>query len=284
MPLTLRSSGPPKAWLAFSMRCLLRPLTSHVRRQNLHPYHPITLIHAGGVIDVPERGLVIAVDDTGNEAFPPTHRCFGLGGCACLAKDYGALIADPWQELKRSHFDPEAGLHAASLRNISDAQAGAIGKFFEANHFFRFALTVADTVENPQSFDPADVICGMLLQRIADMANLTQPTSVFLILESSERLNPKLLKSLVGSTIAAGDERAFIQVGHLPKQANSPLLEVADFVIHAAGGQLRRRLAGRPFPLRKDFESVFWSVPQQLVHLNELLSVKETNAPPDADA
>ena len=182
------------------------------------------------------------------------------------------------------HFNPEAGLHAASLRDITDIQASAIGKFFEQNHFIRFALTVADTLENPESWDPADVLCGMLLQRIADMANFAQPTAVFLILESSERLNPKLLKSLVGSTISDGKQHSQIFVGHLPKQAKEPLLEVADFVIHAAGGQLRRRLAGRPFPLRKDFESVFWSVPQELVHLNELLSVKQTDAPPAADA
>lgn len=241
--------------------------------------HPITLVHANGSIDVPARALVVAVDDTGNETFPATHRCFGLGGCAFLAKNYGALIADPWLALKRSHFNPDAGLHAASLRAPSEAQMSAIGEFFEANQFIRFALTVADTVDNPEKFDPAQLICGLLLQRIADMANLTQLTQVFVILESSERLNAKLLWSLVGSTISDGNKQSPIQVCHLSKQVNSPMLEVADFVIHAAGGQLRRRLRGNPFPLRKDFDSVFRKVPQELVHLNELFSVKQTSGP-----
>lgn len=226
---------------------------------------------------MPEQALIVAVDDTGNEAFPPTHRCFGLGGCACLAKDYGGLIADPWLKIKRTHFDPESGLHAASLKNITETQASAIGEFFKVNHFTRFALTVAETVENSESFDLATVLCGMLLQRIADMANFMQPNSVFLILESSDRLNSKLLQALVGSTISAGNQHIAIQVGHLSKQVNSPLLEVADFVIHAAGGQLRRQLSGKPFPLRRDFESVFWSVPQHFVHLNELIAVKQQN-------
>jgi len=42
----------------------------------------------------------------------------------------------------------------------------------------------------------------------------------------------------------------------LPKSANSSMLEVADFVMQAAGAQVRNRLQGK-FDIRKDFDLIF---------------------------
>lgn len=55
------------------------------------------------------------------------------------------------------------------------------------------------------------------------------------------------------------------------KDQAEPALEVADFIMHAAGGQVRGSLKGRT-GFRLDFQSVFQSVEDQLA---SYMSVEE---------
>ena len=46
-------------------------------------------------LSVPDRSLLIFVDDTGHEALVPGHSVYGLGGCAALAADIERVIRHP---------------------------------------------------------------------------------------------------------------------------------------------------------------------------------------------
>lgn len=52
-------------------------------------------------LSVPDRSLLVFVDDTGHEALVPGHSVYGLGGCAVLAADLERVIRHPWHEVRR---------------------------------------------------------------------------------------------------------------------------------------------------------------------------------------
>jgi len=239
----------------------------------------LTLIHENGAITLSPSTLLIAVDDTGNESFPPSERCFGLGGCACLVGDYAALIVEPWEKMKEELFGGKGvSMHAARMRKPTEAQMQALGVFFETNHFFRFACMAAESIENVDQIPIITAVGGMLMERVLDMATASKTTAVTVIFEHSQRLNRPVYESLAGRIISDGVNQSPVHVHFLPKAANSASLEVADFVMHAAGGQLRRRVQGKYCPTRKDFQSVFWRVPHHLSYHNELLRTRRVDA------
>jgi hypothetical protein len=238
----------------------------------------VTLVAERESIELPSSALLVALDDTGHEEFAPTHSVFGLGGCACLVRDYGRLIADPWQQLKAELFGGrEAQLHAADLRQPSEAQASALSAFFKRCQFFRFAVVAPRYVDLKTEHPLLKIICSAVMYRIGDIAKWAQPTQVAIVIERSDRLERDLVFETSGWTMGNGvvefQPRTFL----LPKSVNSPLLEVADFVIHTAGAHIRRRFTGR-YEVGRDFEAVFHSVDSRLCYYNELVSAADPSA------
>ena len=245
----------------------------------MHSADTLTLIHDAGALTLSPSTLLVAIDDTGNESFPPKDRCFGSGGCACLVRDYGALIETPWWKMKEEHFGGwSKPMHAADLRNLTEGQMQAVGTFFETNYFFRFACMAAESADHCEEISIITAVGALLMDRVLDIATVTRTTEVTAIFEHSQRLNKSVFEALSGRVISDGITQNPVNVHFLPKSANSAFLEVADFVMHSAGGQLRRRLAGKYLPTRKDFQSVFWRVPGHFSHHNELLRARRVDA------
>jgi hypothetical protein len=240
---------------------------------------PLTLLTATGAIEVAPRTLVVAVDDTGNEAFPAGTKCFGLGGCAFMAGDYGWLIDEPWKQLKASHFADASGpLHAARLRNVSATQAEALGAFFRDNPFFRFAIMATESVELTDDVPLINAVGALLMDRALDMVRSVHATGIIVVAEHSDRLNRSVFAALGGRRVSIDGIESDVSVGFLPKSVGASLLEVADFVIHTAGAQLRTDAEGRIEPVRRDFKAVFWRVPSHLTHHNIVLRARQIDA------
>jgi hypothetical protein len=166
---------------------------------------------------------------------------FGLGGCAVLAKDYFRFLDDPWRYMKEIYFDgAEQKMHASELKKPTIEQLNALKYFFSKFPFFRFAVMAAETLKN-QTIE-------------------LKHFSAYRIGNGEIEIQPKVLLA--------------------SKKVRATCVEVADFVIHPAGAQVRNRLLGFKHMnniIRKDFDAVFHNIDSKLVSYTELLSAKPKN-------
>ena len=100
-------------------------------RMNETAYDALVLDHGEGVLTLGVDTLVVALDDTGHEAFADSnHPVFGLGGCAFLVKDYKRLIEAPWNYMCQRFFpEVERPMHAADLCRPTSEQPEASPHF-----------------------------------------------------------------------------------------------------------------------------------------------------------
>lgn len=214
--------------------------------------------------------LLVAIDETGNEDISdPNYPIFGLGGCAVLVGQYRELIVAPWMRMKRTYFGgPDVPLHAADLRNPTQEQATAIAAVFEQNPFFRFAalLTAETNIDSPdQRYLSASLMLLRFLTKIGEAAPFRRAVIVFEASDRADSLAHKTFNNLQMRGME-GDEEYDIRFDMLrgTKGLCDPALELADFVIHTAGGGVRKSLRGERMLDRLDFKAVFDSFPEPI--------------------
>lgn len=161
------------------------------------------------------------------------------------------------------------------MRTPTQADIAALDQFFRSNPFARLGAMVSVRANKPASLDPLPIIAGTLMKRIADIAQHLQFDQIHVIFESSGRADPLVESAMAGLGLQVDGKQVPFECYFMPKQAGEPGLEVADFVMHTVGGQVRSRLKGRA-GFRLDFQSVFHSVDGTLTSYMEIDTVTPT--------
>lgn len=199
--------------------------------------------------------LMFFVDETGHEEFAdPNHPVFGLGGCAIMVAAIDEVLRQPWRALKEKHFGGAAmPLHASDLREPTVPQLDALGEFFSTQRFARFAVTMNRDVLLPEGLVPYDIMAPSVRRRFEEIASrcTVAPVEIALVHEASQR-GDALLERFFGPSFATVEGKP-VHVHHAIMPKGDECLEVADFIIQAAGGQARRPGG----PRRKDFMAIF---------------------------
>jgi hypothetical protein len=216
----------------------------------------------GEVLQVHPHCLIFFVDETGHEDFAdPEFPVFGMGGCGILAAAIDQNLRVPWRDMKACHFGgADVPLHASDLRDPTDQQLEALNQFFETKPFGRFAVTMTRKTELPEQIKPIQVMPDLLRRRWVELTPRFQPlpVEVAFIHEASAR-GDALLEKYFGPSIVTIDGKSVnVHHGIMPK--GDEALEVADFVVQAAGGQARHGLKPR-HRIRRDFEVIFRANP-----------------------
>lgn len=224
-----------------------------------------------GKVQIEGNSLLVFIDETGNEYLKDKeYPIFGLGGCAVICKEYNNSIRTPWYNMKDAFFDgKENKLHAKDLFQPKKIQINAISDFFKKNKFARIAAVMSNKTINNTEYDIYNLISRDLYERILDVAKWTCFNRVIFILEDSERCN-SLAKKFIPSYKFEEYNNKLNKKIEIPseyffcgKERVEPGMEVADFVIHTAGAQLRDRISKKNLN-RKDFEVVFNGIDKKL--------------------
>ena len=224
-----------------------------------------------GKVQIEGNSLLVFIDETGNEYLKDKeYPIFGLGGCAVICKEYNNSIRMPWYNMKDAFFDrKENKLHAKDLFQPKKIQINALSDFFKKNKFARIAAVMSNKTINNTEYDVYNLIARDLYERILDVAKWTCFNRVIFIIEDSERCNSLAQRFFPSYKFEEYNDKLNKKI-EIPseyffcdKERVEPGMEVADFIIHTAGAQLRDRISKKNLN-RKDFEVVFKGIDKKL--------------------
>lgn len=223
---------------------------------------------------LPNSALVFFIDETGHEEFSDVrYPVFGMGGCAVMAPEIEGVIRGPWMRVRAVVAGaPDRALHASSLpAPVPTAHIDAIASFFREQPFARFAVTCSLKTSVPPSLTTCRMVLASLKSRIAEITRWTPATSVHVVFEATERLRSQIEEGFGDLSLEENGIPIPCDSYFMPKSASEPGLEVADFVMHAAGRQARRQVRAID-GVEPDFAAVFHSVDRRMVsyiHITE---------------
>ena len=217
--------------------------------------------------------LLVFIDDTGHETFAGNQGFYGLGGCLTTGLAYEHLKAK-WREVRRGITgDPDAPLHGSDITGDPKPESfAALRTFFKDTSFVRIAVTTSKQVGLPRHMHPCVPVMGQIQQEIDTVASLLPCNRVWIILESSQRADPVVIQCFHQLTSLASQPAVQIEHCFMAKSVNEPGLEIADFIVSAAGSQIQRRVRGKD-GFAPDFNDVFGSLPSVGCRYRELVGV-----------
>lgn len=199
--------------------------------------------------------LLVFIDETGHEKFAGNQGFYGLGGCVVLAAGY-THFKERWRAVRKAiNDDPDLPLHGSEFERTADNFA-VLSEFFLNPSFARIVVTITKAASLPAGINPCVPVMGLLQEEIAFVAAALPCKSVWIIFESSQRADAIVQACFSQLTPIDGASPHPVVKSLMPKSSNEPGLEVADFIVSAAGSQAQRRLRGQSGKAL-DFNDVF---------------------------
>jgi hypothetical protein len=203
--------------------------------------------------------LLFFVDDTGHETIAGAQGYYGLGGGAVLGAGYEHLKGR-WAEVRKAiNGDPDAPLHASEMPRKPENFA-TLSAFFMDRSFVRIAATTTKAIGLPQHMHPCVPVLGQLKEEVAALAALLQCQKVWVIIETSQRADPIVQACFSQLIPLNGSSALSVEKCLMPKSSKEPGLEVADFIVSAAGSDVQRQMRGQTGHA-PDFKDVFCRLP-----------------------
>jgi hypothetical protein len=203
--------------------------------------------------------LLVFIDDTGHESFAGDQGYYGLGGCVVLGATYNHLKTQWDTARRRINRSPDAPPHAADMKR-KPCNYAVLSKFFADCSFARIAVASVKNTPLPVGMHSAVPVMGGLHEDIANLASRIPCAAVKIIVESSQRANP-IFQQCFGELTPDGAGLAIPVTYHfMPKSSAEHGLEIADFIINAAGSQIKRHIDGKD-GFAPDFNDVFCQLP-----------------------
>jgi hypothetical protein len=203
--------------------------------------------------------LLVFIDDTGHETFAGNQGFYGLGGCIVLGEHY-PYLKQRWCAVRNAiNGNYGVPLHGSELKRTPE-NFSVLSEFFLDPSFGRVAATATRQVTLPPSMHPSVPILAQLQKEITFVAAKVPCKSVQIIVESSQRADT-IIRACFSRLVPIGDAEPLpVKTSLMPKASNEPGLEVADFIVSAAGSQVRRRQRGQNGHA-PDFADVFCRLP-----------------------
>lgn len=235
-------------------------------------------VENGKTITIGENTLLVFIDETGDQLLKDKNfPVFGLGVCAIPSNHYSQIIDSPWRELRRKILgNEEKTLHASELEleKIPKEYIANLAEFFVIQPFKRFATIISEKTILTGNYEVYQICASVISKRITELS-LQNPhlLDVALIFESSTSGNKLLSKYFRDVDFKNHGLKSKINRFVASKGVTTGL-DVADFIIQAAGAQTRNRIKGNK-KFRKDFESVFKKCKPEHHYFLEITRVEE---------
>ena len=115
-----------------------------------------------------------------------------------------------------------------------------------------------------------------MMTQVCKFAARVNPDGILYIIDSSQRIQRQIVMHLKAYRYTDGEKEFQAEVMVADKDSITSCVEVADFVVHPAGAQVRNRVL-RKLIFRKDFQAVFHEVDPVYSDYTEILKA-ETKA------
>jgi hypothetical protein len=176
--------------------------------------------------------------------------------------------------MKAEHFGGEnVPLHANELRNPTPEQLAALAEFFHEQQFARLAVTMSKSSVLPTGTTPLEITAGAMMNRYTDLLRRVspEPNEVAFLHEASDRLDQLVEKHFGGAVAQINGKMIPVHKGLVEKTHGLAELEVADFIMHAAGRRAVQLHRDPRTQAGKDFAVVFQTNPvlSSYIHIAE---------------